>query len=363
MIPIAKPEITDEEIQAVTDVLESGNIASGKRVLNFEEKFAKYIGVKHAIACSNGTSALHTALLAHGVGVGDEVIVPSFSFIATATAVSMCGAYPIFADVHPTLYGIDVGDVKRKINSRTKAVIGVHLYGLPCHALSLRNICDNNNIAFIEDSAQAVGAAIGNVKCGSFGDSGCFSFYATKNMTTGEGGMITTNDDNVADAARMIINHGQRMKYVHERLGYNYRMTDIVAAIGVNQLNRIERLNNMRRMISRIYGEEIEVDGTLILPYEPPNMYHVYHQYVMQLSNAFPMRRDLFIDYLSKKGIGSAVHYPIPIHKQPLYNERFISLKVSESLAKNVVSIPIHPSMSVDDVSTVVDAINNVVRQ
>lgn len=362
MIPIAKPEITDSEIDDVVNVLKSGNIASGKRVLEFEEKFAKYIGVKHAIACSNGTTALHTALLAQGVGVGDEVIVPSFSFIATATAVSMCGAKPVFVDVHPTLYGIDVEDVKNKINSRTKAVIGVHLYGLPCNAITLRHMCEDYDISLIEDSAQAVGAGIGYNMCGSIGDIGCFSFYATKNITTGEGGMITTNDDQIADSARMIINHGQRMKYVHERLGYNYRMTDIAASIGVNQLKRVDKLNNLRRIIARIYGSEIEVDGTFILPYEPSNMYHVYHQYVIQLSNAFPMRRDLFIKYLSDNGVGSAVHYPIPIHKQPLYNIS-ISLNVSENLAKNVLSIPIHPSMSITDVSTVVDVINSVVRK
>ena len=362
MIPIAKPEITDEEIDAVVKVLQSGNIASGKRVIEFEEKFAKYIGVKHAVACSNGTAALHATLLAHGVGVGDEVIVPSFSFIATATAVSMCGARPIFADVHPTLYGIDIDDVKHKITARTKAVIGVHLYGLPCYAVTLRKLCDDYDIALIEDSAQAVGASIGDSRCGSIGNSGCFSFYATKNLTTGEGGMVTTNSDQIADSVRMIINHGQKIKYIHEGLGYNYRMTDIVAAIGVNQLKRIDKLNNLRRLIALIYGSDIEVDGTFILPYEPSNMYHVYHQYVIQLSNAFPMRRDLFIKYLTSNGVGSAVHYPIPIHKQPLYNIP-ISLKVSENLAKNVISIPIHPSMSVEDVSNVVDVINAVVRK
>lgn len=362
MIPIAKPEITDDEIRAVSDVLRSGNIASGKRVLEFEEKFAKYIGVKHAIACSNGTSALHTSLLAHGVGIGDEVIVPSFSFIATATAVSMCGARPIFADVHPTLYGIDVGDVERKITPRTRAVVGVHLYGLPCNAITLQHLCNDNDIAFIEDSAQAIGAAIGSSKCGSIGNSGCFSFYATKNMTTGEGGMITTNDDDIADSARMIINHGQRIKYIHERLGYNYRMTDIMAAIGVNQLKDVDKLNNLRRLIALIYGDGIEVDGTFILPYEPHNMYHVYHQYVIQLSTAFPMRRDLFAKHLTENGVGNAVHYPIPIHKQPLYNIP-ITLKVSETLAQNVISIPINPHMSIGDIVTVVDVINNVVRQ
>ena len=362
MIPISSPYITPLEIEAVVDVLKSGNIASGKKVAEFEDKFARRIGVKHAIACNNGTSALHTALLSCGIRQGDEVIVPSFSFISTATAVSMCGATPIFADVHPTLYGVDVNDVAIKITNKTKAIMGVHLYGLPFDVDPFRDLCRDKGIMLIEDAAQAIGAKYKTRECGSLSDVACFSFYATKNITTGEGGMITTDNDVIADSARMYINHGQRMKYFHEFLGYNYRLTDIAAAIGIHQLERVDDINYKRRAIAKIYNDEIEVDGTFLLPYFPPDRTHVYHQYVIQLSKNFPMKRDMFMKYMRDKGIGTSVHYPSPIHKQPVYASNNVKLPISERLSHSVVSLPIYPSLSIDDIVSIASAVNEVVR-
>jgi perosamine synthetase len=382
MIPIARPEIRDAEISRVVEVLKSGNIAQGYVVREFEDAFAKYMGVKHAIACSNGTAALHVALRMNGIGPDSEVIVPAFSFIATATAVSMCGATPVFADVHPLTYGIDVYDVRRKITDKTHGIIGVHLYGLPCDIASLVNIRkeyeDNQTITIIEDSAQAIGSMVGIEKCGSIGDAGCFSFYATKNLTTGEGGMITTNSDIDAEYARSLINHGQTEKYVHSHLGYNYRMTDIQGAIGVEKLKYISESNRARRYIASIYNKEIESDGTLLLPCEPDGLYHTYHQYVLQVSSNYTMSRDNLARHLHDRGVGTAIHYPTPIHKQAVYNDyvqnseeqlwyackcRSGSLPISEGLSGRVLSIPVHPALSVDQVIQVVDTINEVSKQ
>lgn len=378
MIPIAKPMFTEREINRVIEVLQSGNVAQGDVVREFERNFAKYIGVKHAIACSNGTAALHTALSACSVGVGDEVIVPSFSFISTASSVSMCGATPVFVDVHPSEYGIDVSDVIKKVTNKTRAIIGVHLYGLPCDIHGLielqkkLNECGNRHIYIIEDSAQAIGSKIGSRKCGSFADIGCFSFYATKNLTTGEGGMITTNNDEIASFARSMINHGQTEKYLHKFIGYNYRMTDVQAAIGVEKLKYIDTLNEKRRYNAKIYNESIEDYSKLLLPLEHSDLYHTYHQYVIQVIDskinghniAKHISREKIINYLNSRGIGTAIHYSLPLHKQPVYANVHggIKLNVSERLSNSVFSIPVHPLVTEDEVNYIAKSINEVTK-
>jgi perosamine synthetase len=360
-IPVARPAIGQDEISAVTAVLESGMLAAGERVAEFEKKFADYCGTTHAVAINNGTAALHAALLAANIGVGDEVIVPSFSFIATASAVSMTGAKPIFVDVNEQTFGIDPAQVEGSVTPKTKAVIGVHLFGQPFDVPGIQQVCESHNLTLIEDAAQAHGAMYNGEKTGGFGQFGCFSFYATKNMTTGEGGMVTTSDKAYNERLRLLINHGQSEKYLHTRLGYNYRMTDVAAAIGLVQLKKLEKFNMRRRKNAEYYDTHISVKG-LVTPAVAQGMHHVYHQYVIRLTDEFPLKRADFMEYLKVKGIGTAVHYPIPIHHQPVYaraNEPD-SCPISTSLATSVLSIPVHPLLDQKELAYICDAINRV---
>lgn len=360
-IPVARPAIGQDEISAVTSVLESGILAAGERVAEFEKNFSDYCGTTHAVAINNGTAALHAALLAADIGHGDEVIVPSFSFIATATAVSMTGAKPVFVDVDEHTFGIDPAKAEENVTPKTKAVIGVHLFGQPFDIQGIKQICESHNLILIEDAAQAQGAMFNGEKTGGFGQFGCFSFYATKNMTTGEGGMVTTNDKTSADRLRLLINHGQSEKYLHTRLGYNYRMTDIAAAIGLIQLKKLEKFNTRRRKNAEYYDTHISVKG-LMTPVVAPGMHHVYHQYVIRLTDEFPMKRADFLEYLKAKGIGTAIHYPIPIHRQPLYAKALEpdTCPVSTSLASSVLSIPVHPLLDQKELNYICDTINRV---
>lgn len=360
-INIAQPSIGNEEVNGVEKVMSSGMLAQGSVVHEFEEQFAQYCDVKYAIAVNNGTAALHAALVAAGIGPGDEVIVPSFSFIATATCVSMCGAKPVFVDVDEDFFTMDPEYVSDALSGKTRAIIGVHLYGQPFDLGAISEICEDHGLKLIEDAAQAHGARYHGTRVGSFGDSACFSFYATKNMTTGEGGMITTNDWSYAEKIRQFINHGQSRKYLHTSLGYNYRMTDICGAIGLAQLGKIDKFNEKRNRNAQLLNESIKVKG-LKIPVLRNDCYHVYHQYVLTLTPEFSMKRADFIKYLEEKGIGSAVHYPIPIHKQPLYekNDMKVQCPVSEQLSEKVLSLPVHPHVSPEQVEYICEAINEV---
>ena len=361
MIPVARPAIGQDEISAVTAVLESGKLAAGEHVSEFEKLFSDYCSTTHAIAVNNGTAALHAALLAADIGRGDEVIVPSFSFIATATAVSMTGARPVFSDVHERTFNIDPFKVENCITSKTRAVIGVHLFGQPFDIAGLQQVCQSHNLTLIEDAAQAHGAMYNGERTGGFGQFGCFSFYATKNMTTGEGGMVTTNEKVFAERLRLLINHGQSEKYLHTRIGYNYRLTDIAAAIGIVQLKKLEKFNNRRRKNAEYLDTHLKVKG-LLTPFVLPGIHHVYHQYVISLTNEFPLKRADFIDYLKSKGIGSAVHYPLPIHHQPVYavaNEPD-PCPVSTRLASSVLSLPVHPLLDQKELAYICEVINKV---
>jgi len=360
-IPVARPAIGQDEISAVTAVLESGMLAAGERVAEFEKKFADYCGATHAVAMNNGTAALHAALLAADIGPGDEVIVPSFTFFATASSVSMTGAKPVFADVDEKTFCIDPAEVENLITPKTKAVIGVHLFGQPFDVQGMKQVCESHNLTLIEDAAQAQGAMWNSEKAGAMGDMGCFSFYATKNMTTGEGGMVTTSDKALNERLRLIINHGQSEKYLHTRIGYNYRLTDVAAAIGLVQLKKLEKFNMRRRKNAEYFDAHISVKG-ILLPVVAPGMHHVYHQYVLRLTDEFGMKRADFIEYLKAKGIGSAIHYPIPLHHQPVYARAHEpdSCPVSTSLASSVLSIPVHPLLDQKELSYICDVINRV---
>jgi perosamine synthetase len=358
-IPIAKPIIGDEEIEAVSGVLRSGMLTQGEVVNKFEEEFSNYLGVKNSIAVSNGTVALDLAMKGLGLKPGDEVISPAFTFIATANCALYQGLKPIFADVDPRTFNIDPEDLERKITPRTRAVVGVHLYGQPFEIAPIQRICEDHNLALVEDSAQAHGAEYRGRKVGSFGI-GCFSFYPTKNMTTGEGGMITTNDDALAARLRLLRNHGDTGKYNHVALGYNFRMMNLQAAIGLVQLGRLEEFTAKRIGNASMLSEKIKIKG-ITTPCSARDVRHVFHQYVVRVEDDFPSSRDKLIEYLQAKGIGSAVHYPKAVYEQPLYRDLGYGLErcpVAEEVSRKVLSLPVHPSLSREDLQYIAETLN-----
>jgi len=361
MIPIAKPIIDEDEISAVVAVLKSGIIAQGKKVEEFEGAFAEFIGAKYAIAVNSGTAALHIALLAHGIGEGDEVITSPFTFIATANSILFTGAKPVFADIEEETFNIAPDSIAGKITPRTKAIMPVHLYGQPCDMRRIMRIAQEHGLIIIEDACQAHGAEYEGKKVGSFG-TGCFSFYPTKNMATGEGGMITTNDKNIAQKARMIRSHGQRKRYLHEILGYNYRMTDIGAAIGLCQLGKLEQFNNKRIGNTELLTGRLSGIKGLIPPSIKSNTKHVFHQYTVRITQDFGISRDELRRKLMDKGVGTEIYYPLPIHKQPLYQNLGYNdhLPNSEKAAREVLSLPVHPSLTKEDLENVVRAIQGI---
>jgi len=366
MIPIAKPIIGNDEIQAVTEILKSGMLAQGKVVNEFETAFANYIGVQNAIAVSNGTIALDIALKAIGINPEDEVLVPSFTFTSTANAVLFQGAKPVFVDVDERTFNIDPNDVLEKISDRTKAIIGVHLFGHPFDVKAIQEICEDYNLYLIEDCAQAHGAEYEDKKVGKSGIAGCFSFYATKNMTTGEGGMITTDSDEIASLCRLLRSHGESQKYYHTMLGYNYRMTDIQAAIGVAQLRNLDDFNGKRVRHAEYFNEHLKVSG-LTVPYKKKGVKHVYHQYAVTIDEGegFPLSREEFLIYLSDNEIGCAIHYPLPIHKQPLYQQmgytdENVRCPVATALSKKILSLPVHPALTEGELLYITETLNNV---
>lgn len=360
-IPVAKPNISDDEIRAVEAVLRSGMLAQGKTVEEFEKNFAEYVGVKHAVAVSNGTTALDLTLKSMNILPGDEVITTPFTFIATVNSILFQGAKPVFADIDEKTYNLNPEKVIEKITKKTKAVLGVHLFGHSFDIKAMQDICEDHKLVLIEDCAQAHGAEYNNQKVGSFG-TGCFSFYPTKNMTTGEGGMITTNDDGVAEKCRLLRSHGESQKYVHDVLGYNYRMTNIQAAIGIVQLKKLDGFNKKRINNAEYLNKGIK-SGGLTTPFKEKNVKHVYHQYAVKLNGKFSLSRESFIKYLKEKGIGCAIHYPTPVYEQPLYKKMGYENKgcdVASDLANTVLSLPVHPALSDDDLRYIVEVINEL---
>jgi perosamine synthetase len=360
-IPIAKPVTAREELDLVGEVLNSGMLAQGKMVEKFENQFSEFIDVKKTIALSNGTVALDVALKALGIKEGDEVITTPFTFIATSNSILYQKAKPVFADIDKRTFNINPEEILNKITTKTKAIIGVHLFGHPFDVRSIQKICNDYNLLLVEDCAQAHGAEYQGQKVGSFGI-GCFSFYPTKNMTTGEGGVITTNDNEIDEQCRLLRNHGQSSKYYHTILGYNYRMTDIQAAIGIAQLNKLNEFNRKRIQNAEYYIRHIKLDG-LITPHKETNVKHVYHQYVVTIEKD-SIDRDIFMKYLTENGIGCAVHYPLPIFSQPLYrdlgySEKIAKCPVTSDLVNRVLSLPIHPSLTEEDLNYIVETINN----
>jgi perosamine synthetase len=359
MIPIAKPMIGKEEIEAVNRILESGMLTQGKEVEAFEKEFATYIGVKNAVAVANGTAALDLALKALGIKEGDEVITTPFTFISTANAILYQRARPVFADIDPSTYNLDPNAVLESITPKTKAIIVVHLYGQPCDMDAFLQIAEDHRLLLIEDCAQAHGAEFRGEKVGKFGDASVFSFYPTKNMTTGEGGMVVTDRDEVAEKVRMLRDHGQSSKYVHEELGYNLRMTNIAAAIGRVQLRKLDLFNEKRTRNARKMIEGLKNLKSIVLPFVDSRVKHVFNQFVVRVEE-----RDYVAKRLSEMGIATAVHYPKPVHHQPLYRKLGYPEEICPNAieaSKKVLSLPVHPALSDADVERIIRALRETV--
>lgn len=355
MIPIAKPFIGDEEIEEVIKVLKSGFIAQGPKVAEFEKLFADYIGIPHAIATSSGTTALHIALLCAGISKEDEVITTPFSFAATANSILYVGAKPVFVDIDPKTYNIDPKKVEEAVTDKTKAIIPVHLYGQPADMDPINKIARNHDLKVIEDAAQAHGAVYKGTNAGTLGDMGCFSFYPTKNITTSEGGIITTSIADYDHDARALRAHGESERYEHVILGYNFRMTDVSAAIGVAQIKKLEGFNEKRIKNAEYLTENIKDIEGIQPPFIQKDVKHVFHQYTIRVSR----NRDEMIEYLNNNGIGTGVHYPRPIYKQKLYENLGFKANCmeAEKAAVEVISLPVHPGLSQEDLGRIVSTL------
>jgi dTDP-4-amino-4,6-dideoxygalactose transaminase len=311
-------------------------------------------GVRHAIATTSGTTALHVVLMAHGIGPGDEVITSPFTFISSANSVLFTGARPVFVDIERETFNIDPDQIEAAIMPRTKAILPVHLFGLPANMEAIMEIAARHGLAVIEDACQAHGAAYGGQRVGSFG-TGTFSLYPTKNITSAEGGMITTNDDEIAERCRVLRQHGMRRRYYHDELGYNFRMTDVHAAIGLAQLEKLARFNAARRENARYLSARLQ---GVVTPVVPDGYHHVFHQYTIRVPDG---RRDALVDYLHDQEIGCGIYYPVPIHQQTYYREELgydDRLPEAERAAEEVLSLPVHPALTRTDLDRVVAAVN-----
>jgi perosamine synthetase len=359
-VPLAQPALDERERERVAEVVSTGQLSAGETVGTFEEQFADFCGTAEAVATANGTAALHTALRALDIGAGDRVLTTPFSFVATANAIRLAGAEPVFADIDYETYNLDPHAVEatvREHDGDIDALLAVHLYGLPAPMAHLADVADTYDMALIEDAAQAHGAKHEDSRVGSIGDVGCFSFYPTKNMTTGEGGIVTTDREDVAQRARQFVDHGRNGEGRHEVLGHNFRMTDLAAALGVVQLQKLRRFNRARRAHAHRLTEGL-AETSVITPSEPAESRHVYHQYTVRTPD-----RDAVREALADAGIETGVYYPRPIHQEPAYDHVDTSLPVAERAAQEVLSLPVHPRLSTTQVDHVVDTIRRFFRE
>jgi perosamine synthetase len=355
MIPIAKPLIGNEEKKEVQKVLNSGMIAQGQWVTDFESEFAKFIGSKYAIATSSGTAALHLSILALDIKNGDEVITTPFTFIASANSILYTGAKPIFSDINPTDFNINPDLIESKITKRTKAILPVHLYGLPAELSKIQRIAKKHKLKIIEDACQAHGSKYKNKKVGAIGNLGCFSFYPTKNMTTGEGGMITTNSKNLCEKILILRNQGMKTRYYHNEIGFNYRMTNIQAAIGIHQLRKLNKFNQIRISNALYLNKQLENIKGIITPTIPSNRTHVFHQYTIRITPQYPISRQRLINVLNLNGIGNSIYYPLLISHQRPYQKLGFKTKypVAEKATTQVLSLPVHPQVTKKDLNQI----------
>jgi len=365
MISPVKLSLGAEEIHEVERVIKSGMVAQGPEVKKFEEEFASFTGTKHAVAVNSGTAALHTSLYALGVKKDDEVIMPPFTFIASANSVIMQGGKPVFADVKEDTFNIDADLIEEKITEKTKAIMPVHLFGQIADMDKIMKIAKKNSLIVVEDACQAHGAELNGKSAGSFSEAGTFSLYATKNMTTAEGGIISTDDEQVAEMARRFRHHGQSeaTRYEYFDIGYNYRMTDITAAIGRVQLRKLPDLSEKRINNAKFLSEGISKIPGLIIPSVKKEAKHVFHQYTIRVTEDFPVSRDELRSQLSEKGIGSCVFYPKPLHLSPWLSSlgwKKGDFPVSERLSQEVLCLPVHPFLSGSELEKIVDVLGEI---
>jgi perosamine synthetase len=367
-IPLFKIYWDEKDVNLVTEAIKAGaNWAVGPNVAKFEEMIAEYIGAKYCVALNSGTSALHALLLAHGIKKGDEVIVPSFTFIATANAVLLVGAKPVFADIEAETFGLDPENVKEKITKRTRAILPMHYGGCPCKIRELEEIAEDHNLLHIEDAAESFGARIGDKKVGTFGDSATLSFCQNKLITTGEGGAVVTDSRETYEKLKLIRSHGRLetsdyfssvevMDYI--ALGYNFRMSNITAALGISQLEKIDKLIEMRRRNARYLNEELEQVKGITIPVPPENYYQVYQMYSIRVN---PEKRDEMIRYLARKGIMTKVYFS-PVHLTHLYKNELkytCRLPVTEEISKQILTLPMYPTLTKEEMKYIVEEIKN----
>jgi len=367
MIPINAPQIDEREIEMVTKVLKSGfltsRVGSSSMVASFEQGYARFVEAKHAVAVNSGTAALHMTLSAAGIMPSDEVILPSFTFVATAEAVALCGAKPVCVDINSQTYNIDPEKFRKAISDKTKAVIPVDLYGLSADMQTISKIAKEHNLAVIEDAAQAHGASYRGKPPGYFADMACWSFYASKNMTTGEGGMITTNNDEYAEALRCMRTHGEKGEYISYMLGHNYRMPEIAAAMGLAQLEKLPAFLEKRRRNAQRLTEKLSLVKRLTLPMEPRGYKHSWYLYTVRLQGSDRAERDKAVEELRKRGVGATVYYGTPIHLMPYYRQfAQYSLPEAEKASEQVFSLPVHPGVTLQKINYIADSLIEVVR-
>ena len=366
---MAQMHVDDATRQAVLRVLESGRWIHGPEGEAFEREFARMLGARHAVVCANGTVALYMALWALGIRPGDEVVVPSFSFVATATPVVAHGAKPVFVDVRPDTYTLDVMQVERAITAKTRAIVPVDLYGHPVPEIKrLQEIADERNIPVLEDACQAHGATLNGQACGTFGKLSAFSFYPSKNMTVaGDGGALATNDDDLATKLRMLRDAGRRpgAKYDHDVVGLNFRLSEMQSAVGRVQLAKLPEWNEARRRNAAELTKRLTGTPGITLPIESPGARHVYHQYVIRVDGPDGSARDALAAHLRERGVETIIHYPVPIHEQPWARAAYgeLALPNSSRAAREVLSLPVHPKLTPEDVALVAEGVTSFRRR
>jgi len=367
-IPLFKIHWDENDIKMVTDAIQRGMFwATGPNIERFEQMLLEYVGTKYAVVFNSGTSALHATLLSHGIGEGDEVIVPSFTFIATANAPLFVGAKLVFADIEERTYGLDPQDVESRITPRTKAILPIHYGGSPCFIRELKQIAERHNLPLIEDNAESLGADINSKKVGSFGDCAVLSFCANKVITTGEGGAVVTDSVEIYDKLKLIRSHGRAetanyfssaeyMDYV--TLGYNFRMSDITAAIGIAQLEKIDKVIQMRRRNAERMSARLSGIAGIVVPHSPDSFFHVYQMYVIRVKDG-QEKRDALLAYLGKKGIMTKVYFH-PVHFTHFYQSNLgykCNLPITEKVSHQVLSLPMYPSLTEDEINYIADEI------